>query len=221
MQNQPSHSVHSRTTRRPLSCRALLRAKVVSLLALLMLLALLYPQLSSAAPPIGLRLNLTETALPPTPTSPPLPTATPVPPPTATPVPPPTATFYAPAPEPPRGGPVTNRPPKDSGSPESTPTLPAQLSPTADLTATAAAATTLVDLTATAAAATTPAATGSQAPLPKIRVSNPRPGGGSLPRTGTPNSYTAPWFLALGGVALVLAGALLARRAMHRRINIE
>ena len=160
MQNQPLHTADAETTCRLLNRHDLIRfrrAKVVCLLAALLLIALIHPQPSSAAPPISWLLDLTSTALPPTPTSPPPPTATPPPPPTATPPPPPTATLQAPAPEPPHpgNGPVENRPPKDAG----TPALPTQLSPTADLTATAAAATTLVDLTATAALATTLAAT--------------------------------------------------------------
>jgi len=201
MQNQPTHTVHSETTRRRLLSRfALIRSRgstVVCLLAALMLLVLTHPQPGDAATPIGWRLDLTVTATPPTPTpTPRTPTPTPTPPtPTTIPTPPTSTDTPVPSPvgiiQPPRNK-RTQRTP--------TPQPTVVLSPTAELSATAPPT---LPTSAASASATTPTTRRAQARLPKSSAPPARP---------------LLWPLALGTVALLLAGSLLARRAARRKV---
>jgi hypothetical protein len=194
MRNQPIHVSRSETTRRRLLYRpALIRSRgstVVCLLAALMLLVLTHPQPGDAATPIGWRLDLTVTATPPTPTpTPRTPTPTPTPPtPTATPT---VQASPAPIIQPPRNK-RTQRTP--------TPQPTVVLSPTAELSATAPPT---LPTSAASASATTPTTRRAQARLPKSSAPPARP---------------LLWPLALGTVALLLAGSLLVRCAARRKV---
>ena len=194
MRNQPIHVSRSETTRRRLLYRpALIRSRgstVVCLLAALMLLVLTHPQPGEAATPIGWRLDLTVTATPPTPTpTPRTPTPTRTPPtPTATPT---VQASPAPIIQPPRNK-RTQRTP--------TPQPTVVLSPTAELSATAPPT---LPTSAASASATTPTTRRAQARLPKSSAPPARP---------------LLWPLALGTVALLLAGSLLARCAARRKV---
>jgi hypothetical protein len=194
MRNQPIHVSRSETTRRRLLYRpALIRSRgstVVCLIAALMLLVLTHPQPGDAATPISWRLDLTVTATPPTPTpTPRTPTPTRTPPtPTATPT---VQASPAPIIQPPRNK-RTQRTP--------TPQPTVVLSPTAELSATAPPT---LPTSAASASATTPTTRRAQARLPK---------------SSAPPAHPLLWPLALGTVALLLAGSLLARCAARRKV---
>jgi hypothetical protein len=199
MRNQPIHVSRSETTRRRLLYRpALIRSRgstVVCLLAALMLLVLTHPQPGDAATPIGWRLDLTVTATPPTPTpTPRTSTSTPTPRPTTIPTPPTSTDTPVPSPvgiiQPPRNK-RTQRTP--------TPQPTVVLSPTAELSATAP--------------PTLPTSAASASATPTTRRAQAR-----LPKSSAPPARPLLWPLALGTVALLLAGSLLARCAARRKV---